>query len=286
MTRLAVLADIHSNWPALEAVRADMAALGATQAVVAGDVVHRGPFSAEVMAAVTAEGWPVIRGNNEDNLLAFLQQGVENHDSALPLTAEQLSPAQLAQIVAWPEELTLDFPDAPPIRVFHGQPGSPTGDIHQNTPDDATLLPMLEAIAESFVISGHIHLQVDRRVGRWQVFNPGAVGMPFDGDRRASYVLLDAIDGGWRPTFRRVAYDVDRVLAEFERLDYRARAGAVGRWIIEEVKQALPLGGPYMKWMSKQHPGEALSIALFEAFLADPDRQQYVLPQYDLGRAH
>ena len=52
MTRLAILADIHGNWPALEAVLADMAALGIEQGVVAGDAVNRGPFSGEVLAAI------------------------------------------------------------------------------------------------------------------------------------------------------------------------------------------------------------------------------------------
>jgi hypothetical protein len=38
------------------------------------------------------------------------------------------------------------------------------------------------------------------------VANSGSVGMPFDGDRRASYLLID----GAEPTLRRVEYDVDR----------------------------------------------------------------------------
>jgi diadenosine tetraphosphatase ApaH/serine/threonine PP2A family protein phosphatase len=40
------------------------------------------------------------------------------------------------------------------------------------------------------------------------VANSGSVGLPYDGDRRASYLLLDES----RPEIRRVEYDLDREL--------------------------------------------------------------------------
>ena len=49
MTRLAILADIHGNLPALEAVMADMAPYQVEHVVVAGDLVNWGPFSAVVI---------------------------------------------------------------------------------------------------------------------------------------------------------------------------------------------------------------------------------------------
>jgi Icc-related predicted phosphoesterase len=52
MTRLAILADIHGNLPALEAVLADLAQFPVDHVVVAGDVINWGPHSAEVMAQV------------------------------------------------------------------------------------------------------------------------------------------------------------------------------------------------------------------------------------------
>jgi predicted phosphodiesterase len=71
MTRLAILADIHGNLPALEAVLADLAQFAVDHVIVAGDVVNWGPFSAPVMERVTRAGWAVIRGNNEFYLLDY-----------------------------------------------------------------------------------------------------------------------------------------------------------------------------------------------------------------------
>ena len=71
LTTLAVLSDLHGNLPALEAVLADLAQFQVDQAIVAGDVINWGPFSAQVMERVTAGGWAVIRGNNEFYLLDY-----------------------------------------------------------------------------------------------------------------------------------------------------------------------------------------------------------------------
>jgi predicted phosphodiesterase len=58
----------------------------------------------------------------------------------------------------------------------------------------------------SIVVYGHIHRPYVRRVGELVVANNGSVGSPFDGDSRASYMLVD----GGRPEIVRVEYDVER----------------------------------------------------------------------------
>ena len=64
MTRLAVLADIHGNLPALQAVIDDMKQFDVDHVVVAGDSVNWGPFSREVLELVFQRRWALIRGNN------------------------------------------------------------------------------------------------------------------------------------------------------------------------------------------------------------------------------
>ncbi len=65
MTRLAVLADIHSNLPALEAVLDDLAQFNVDRIIVAGDVVNWGAFSSQVMERLAGLDCAFIRGNNE-----------------------------------------------------------------------------------------------------------------------------------------------------------------------------------------------------------------------------
>jgi Icc-related predicted phosphoesterase len=128
MSKLAILADIHGNLPALEAVIRDIDAQGGVdQVVVAGDVVNWGPFSAAVMARVSREDWAVIRGNNEYYLLEYNTPRQPEHwknFALLPWLYEQLEGNWHRLIATWPDELSLRYPDAPPIRVFHASPAA------------------------------------------------------------------------------------------------------------------------------------------------------------------
>ena len=72
--RIAVLADIHSNLRALDAVVDDIATRGVDEVVVGGDIVGRGPQGAAVVDRVRELGWPSVRGNHEDYLVAFSRE--------------------------------------------------------------------------------------------------------------------------------------------------------------------------------------------------------------------
>src|SRR5688500_2479272 len=67
--RLAILADIHSNYPALEAVLADLATQGVDEVIVAGDAVNGAPFVREVQDTLYEQGWRMVRGNHEQYML-------------------------------------------------------------------------------------------------------------------------------------------------------------------------------------------------------------------------
>src|SRR5215204_6489608 len=108
--RIAVLADIHSNLLALEAVRADLHLMAPDKVFLAGDQVNRCPWPNEVMDLIHDEGWPTISGNHEV-LLAHLgtseQRSVFNERrrfADLWWTWEQLRPEHLVTIRQLPEE--------------------------------------------------------------------------------------------------------------------------------------------------------------------------------------
>ena len=64
-----------------------------------------------------------------------------------------------------------------------------------------------------FVVS-HTHIAGERRSGDLRVLNTGSVGLPYDGDPRASYLLLEGDrEGDPTVTWRRVSYDRERAVA-------------------------------------------------------------------------
>jgi len=243
MTRLAILADIHGNLPALEATLADLAAFSADGVVVAGDLINWGPFSAAVVERVVAAGWAVIRGNNEFYLLDYdtprapTAWSDPTQFTMLPWLRRQLAGPLHARIAAWPDTLSIRPPDAPPLRILHGSARSNSEGIFP-TVGEAELALLLAGVSEGTIVAAHTHLPLDRRIGRWHILNPGSVGVPLQGELIASYLLLDGDQSGWRGTFRRVPIDNDVLFAAFTESGFAAECGVVGELVIDEFRTA------------------------------------------------
>ena len=273
MTRIAILSDIHGNLPALEAVLDDIAQtkLKIDHTIVAGDVVNWGPFSAQVMQRVVSEGWAVIRGNNEFYVLDYStpRAPAEWSDTAywplLPWLKEQLTGRWETVIAAWPDSLSLRFPDAPPVYICHGAPGNPWQSIFPRI-THAEAERVLAGAPETTVIAGHTHLAMDRFVGLWHILNPGSVGVPLDGTRAAGYIILDGNADGWRGEFRRVPYTLERVLEEFERQRFAERTGVIGKLVLQEFELARLRVHPFLRWQREQCPDAPLTPELLEEF--------------------
>ena len=283
MTRLAVLADIHGNLPALQAVIDDMAQFAIDQVVVAGDSINWGPFSRQVMEILRQRRWPVIRGNNELYLLDYETERAPAHWSRFtmpPFLHDQLGDGWANAIAALPDTLQLRFRDAPSIRVFHGIPGDPwTAIVPQSSA--AQVRRWLRNIAESTVICAHSHIALERQVGAWRIFNPGSVGLPLDGEHSASYMILEGSEQGWQlAAHRRIPIDISSLLAEYERLNFVERCGVTAELVIEEFRSARLQLAAYLNWKQMRHPERGDSFELLQEFRALDDVTPYLPPAY------
>ena len=282
MTRLAVVADVHGNLPALEAVLADARGQGAEIVLVAGDLANYGPFSNELFALAAGEGWPRIRGNGEYYLTEF---GTPRADPGWtrpgPPTLAAWFHAHVDErwrrdVASWPDTLTLRYPDGPPLRVVHGSPRSVYEGMHAHH-SDADLIERAGGAPEKTIVLAHTHEQLDRRVGGWHLLNPGSVGNPLDGDHRAQYMLVDAAADDWRPTFRRVAYDFEATLAAYRAQRFVETVEAMALMVVRELETARSHVGPYLRWRRTEHPDEPGTLALAKQFTAKA-RDRYLLP--------
>ena len=283
MTRLAVLADIHGNLPALRAVIDDRAQFDIDQVVVAGDSVNWGPFSREALEIITARNWAFIRGNNELYALDYDTERAPAHWSSFtlpPYLHDQLGDKWVNVIAAMPDTLELRFRDAPPIRVFHGIPGDPWTAMVPASPA-AEIDEWLGDIAERTVIGAHSHIAMERHVGDWQIFNPGSVGIPLDGEHSASYMILEGRDQGWElAAHRRVPFDNAPVFAEFERQDFVERCGVTGYLVVAEFRSASLKLAPYLAWKQNNYADQEDRFELLQEFLDLDDIDDYLPPAY------
>ena len=293
MTRLAILADIHGNLPALEAVLADLAQFAVDQVIVAGDVINWGPHSAEVVARVVEAGWPVIRGNHEFYLLDFETPYAPSawSDRAnwpmLPWLRDQLTGRWTTAIAGWPDSLSLRFPDAPAVRMVHGSPRRNTEGIYPHS-TDVDIAGMLAGVEERTVIAAHTHLTLDRQVpgrhdgGSWRVLNPGSVGAPLDGYAVSRYLILDGSASGWRARPREVPLDPTLVLGAFERQEFGRVCGVVGELVMREFRHARVELLPFLNWRQANCPQRKLNRALLAEY-DQLDPLPYVSAAYQPG---
>jgi predicted phosphodiesterase len=205
---VALLYDIHGNLPALESVLAEAESAGSTRYVLGGDYASMGPWpreTAELIEGLSAVAR--VRGN-VDRWLVDEPEAPESaqHFLGVALTAarEALGAELVARLYELPASAELDG-----MLVCHG---SPLSDIESFAPHaQAGEERMLNGEADRTIVFGHSHLQF-RRPGpnATQLVNPGSVGAPLDGDRRAAWALYE--DG--KIHFRRTEYDVERAVAK------------------------------------------------------------------------
>ena len=209
MERVAAIYDIHGNLPALEAVLDELRGAGVELVVVGGDVLP-GPMPRETLDRLFDLDLPMqfIRGNGDR---IVLEEHAGKAPAGLPeairatvrWNAEQLSPADVRRISAWPETLRVDVQGVGQVLFCHATPRNDTEIFTRNTAEDR-LLPIFEPTGASVVVCGHTHMQFDRMIGRARVVNAGSVGMPY-GDPAAYWLLL-----GPGVELRRTSYDLER----------------------------------------------------------------------------
>lgn len=259
--RVAFLADIHSNLPALEAVLEDLRIQAPDAVYLAGDQVNRCPWPNEVMERLAETGWPATYGNHDlvVGRIACGDPPAPFHErtrfACLWWTAEALAPAHLETIRRLPAELRLDLPGGPPLRLLHGVPGNPFQGVYPEM-SEVTLRERFEGVEEAVIVTAHTHRPLARTVGHRLFLNPGSVGLPYNEDPRAQYMLLDAAwahgERIWQPTFRRIAYDQGQLRVAFEESGMLAATGAVGELHLLTALTGHAYSSDFGYWLARQ----------------------------------
>ena len=215
--RVAIVSDVHGNLTALDAVVVDIQRQTPDLVLHGGDLALMGGQPAEVIDRVRELGWPGVVGNTDEVLWKPEEQARQEErapklGAVLKLIFEQYAPATRALIgeqrVRWLRQLPAEHRLGDLVLV-HAAPG----DLWRATaPDaeDAQLSAVYEPLDAATAVYGHIHRPYTRSAGAGlTVANSGSVGMPWDGDARASYLLVEDD----RPRVIRVEYDVEREAA-------------------------------------------------------------------------
>ncbi len=210
--RIAIVSDIHGNRTAFEAVLADLRQTSPDLILHGGDLADAGSSPVEIVDRILDLGWQGVVGNTDEMLFApeslqkFAAQSPQLQtlfaviEEMAAATRNALGEERLAWLRALPRSQVHG-----PMALVHASPES-----HWRAPipeaTDAELESVYSPLGQPVAIYAHIHRPYVRRVSGMIVANTGSVSLSHDGDRRASYLLLDDA----MPAIRRVEYDVDR----------------------------------------------------------------------------
>ena len=224
--RIAVVSDVHGNFGAFKAVLADLRSVSPDLVLHGGDLADSGSSPVEIVDCMRDLGWQGVLGNTDEMLICprSLEEFAKTSNAPVGLwnvvreiaaaTRDALGPERLAWLGAMPRTLM-----AGPIALVHASAGS----CWHNPSQEASDTDLREAFEsdQPALVFGHTHRPFVRQLaGSGQVvINTGSVGLSYDGDPRASYLLLDEE----LPSIRRIEYDVE---AELRRLQQCRLPGA------------------------------------------------------------
>lgn len=227
--RILLIADIHSNWPALRAIQESF-----DVCLFVGDLVDYGPDPVPCIDWVRQNVELSVRGNHDHAVAQRIQPKGNSGFRKLavatrPLHWDLIDPARTKFLARLPITARIQL-DGLQFQLLHATPRDPLDEYLG--PDVEGWEARLNGIDADIVCVGHTHVPYEIQVGKHRVINPGSVGQPRDGDPRASYAIIE--DG--QVHFHKVAYDIDETL---EMMRHRN----VEPWAVELTGEVLKTGG-------------------------------------------
>lgn len=239
--KIALLADIHGNSIALDAVLADLMVIGIDQYWVLGDLVALGPDPVGVLQRLSAlDNAYIIRGNTDryvvtgDRPPPFVEDLGVNQETIRVF-------AEVAGTFAWtqgaitstgwfnwlsdlPLELRMTLPNGTKCLCVHAAPGQDDGAGIDKNLSDRAIEGIMGACHDQLICVGHTHQPINRRVGAWHIVNPGSISNPRQPVLAASYAILDATNKDYHIEHRLAEYDRDQIILQVKALRHPGSA--------------------------------------------------------------
>ena len=243
--RLAVFSDIHGNLPAFEAVLEDMQTTGGFDQIwCLGDLAALGGQPHECIQKVQdlheqygKDIFKVIGGNTDRYLVTGERFPLKPPTDRADFDAFRHNVTSMGAIYDWNlgqltwddyemlskilhRELRHHVKGYGHVIGFHAIPGNDEAmALHPDTDDEEASDALLDR-AGRIAIGGHTHLAMQRRVGAWLVVNPGSVGLSWANPGYAEWAILSWHNHEVAVDLRRVPYDVEATLQQWEANGY------------------------------------------------------------------
>ncbi len=206
--RVAALADVHGNAPALAAVLEEVERERVDLVVFCGDLTW-GSLPQETLALVRELEIPArfVRGN-ADRAVVELAGDSESPTERERWMAAQHLPGDLELLGGFEQTVSVEVAGLGATCFCHGSPRSDEECVSERTPPER-VHEFMAGRNERVVVTAHIHLQYDRTVDDIRCVGPGSVGLPYGDPAGHAYWALLGPD----VELRRTPYDLDAAIA-------------------------------------------------------------------------
>lgn len=196
--RIAVIADIHGNLPALQAVLTDIETRQVDKVFCLGDLVGYGPWPNEVIDLLQKSSIPCLQGNYDEGVGEELmacgcdfptEEAAREGGISLNWSIDVTTEENKAWLRALPKTLAVSLGGYQMLLV-HGSPRKNNEYLTFDFPVDQILQFLTESGAD-IIVCGHTHLPYHRQLGDKHIINAGSAGKPKHGNPNVLYQLLE-----------------------------------------------------------------------------------------------
>lgn len=220
IVKIGILADIHANLPALQAVLNRAKQLDIEHLYILGDMVGYYYWPAECFELI--EQWPhVMIGGNHEGMLLETQEAPENlaeitrkYGHGLQIAKKELTAEQLQLCMKLPPVSHFEMGNREVV-LCHGTPWDRDAYIYPDASGAARENMAMEGA--SYVFFGHTHYPTSWRINNTFINNPGSVGQPRNRVPGAHWAILDTASGQIEP--KREDYDITDIVENCRRRD-------------------------------------------------------------------
>ncbi len=266
----AVIADVHGNFPALQAALEDAQNAGAEQYLLVGDYITDFPYTREIYETLRDLPNAAIVSGNREWYMGDLDPAQRHREqtAGLFLAEEALGPDGLAWARSLPRSVKIKTPDGrKTILIEHiceevngrlhtnfGTWKLAPGTLNERFPDrnatrqevtefakgflkkNPALAGLRERSGADVVVHGHNHLQYAVEVNGILYLNPGSCGCAGDHQAGAPYALLRYENGEFSVEERRVDYDIAQAVEEYRQSEIYRQAAPWCEMVIHTVE--------------------------------------------------
>ena len=225
--KYAVIADIHGNGSALDAILGEISQEESIEGVlVLGDVAVGGPDPCEVVKRLQELENPLcLAGNSDRWMIDGVSTGMFGKSEADINIEAVLSVARMCGwteallanngYMEWiknlPDRIELALPNGKKALAVHGSPASDEKGFMASTPESEQKKLLMDCKAD-MVLAGHTHVEYHNQIGNTEIHVIPSAGIPTGPDHSAPYAILEAAGDNVDLHIRKVGYDTKPVI--------------------------------------------------------------------------